>query len=77
MARNDNDGPNPDFNRPVRMPDEELKAWLLRYHSAAGSIGHYYDVYPSERPGGWMKTRNADPLAPPEKPRRSRGRGGR
>jgi hypothetical protein len=50
-ARNEDDySPNPDFNRP--SPAESAaaaKGRLFQWHSARGTMGIYYDLYPEDR----------------------------
>jgi hypothetical protein len=50
-ARNEDDSPNPDFNRP--SPAEQpavAKARLFQWHYARGTMGIYYDLYPEDCP---------------------------
>lgn len=44
---------NPEHNRPLVPEQERAKAEMERlrqYHSAAGSMELFYDMYPFERP---------------------------
>jgi hypothetical protein len=49
--KEEDDSPNPDFNRPSppEHPDAR-KARLFAWHSARGSMGMYYDLYPEDCP---------------------------
>jgi hypothetical protein len=67
MTGKQDDSPNPDFNRPLppEHPDAR-KARLHAWHSACGSLGTYYDLYPEDRP--------AQPDPKPEPKPRGRSR---
>lgn len=49
-ARDMEDSPNPDFNRPIHENPAEVQAKLHAYHKEAGTLGDYYDMYPGDRP---------------------------
>ena len=49
--KEDDDSPNPDFNRPSPPQSAAAeKRRLFQWHSARGSMGTYYDLFPEDRP---------------------------
>ena len=70
MADDDDDegGPNPGFNRPVRRDPEAEKAALRQHFKANGTPEAFYASYPAERPPAPEERPAPEPNQPVARP---------
>ena len=55
-ARDMEDSPNPDFNRPIHKHPDQVRAECYDHHKRAGTLGDYYMAYPMDTPWDWGMT---------------------
>jgi hypothetical protein len=69
--KEDDDSPNPDFNRPSPPESREArKARLFQWHYNRGTMEMYYDMFPEDRP----PKREPEPEPTPAPKQHGRGR---